>query len=567
MREVNMADIPIEGFSEEYRAALDSAGKTSVIERIWAKDATLWKDSPDAKGLIENSLGWLSLPGFGISRAGEIKEFALRIKGLVYKFVVVLGMGGSSLAPLLFSKTFKTSAGYPELFVLDSTDPSAIARLEKSIDLKETLFIVSSKSGGTIEPLTLFGYFYDSLRKIKRNGAGKNFVSITDKGSHLEDLSKERGFLDVFLNPKDIGGRYSALSYFGLVPAALKGMDIERLSGSAASASNACGKYVSIDKNPGLALGLALGVLASMGRDKLTFLLPEKLIPFGLWIEQLVAESTGKEGKGLVPIVNEPRIEAGIYSNDRVFIGVDYKGGSPDKDILISLRNAGHPVLSFEIEDEYGLGGEFFRWEFASAVCGFTLGINPFDQPDVEGAKIKTRTILKETEDKGVARRSEAVFDGKRFRISFGPETFKKTNGRVSAFKGLLKEAAYLGLLSYTDPGDQAMNEAINALRKNLLLLRGRPVQFGYGPRYLHSTGQLHKGGPAGGVFIIMAMEKRDNDMAVVGRPYSFGTLEFSQALGDAEALDNKGRVAAFFELKEVSALAIKEIEGFLCSD
>ena len=567
MREVNMADIPIEGFSEEYRAALDSAGKTSVIERIWAKDATLWKDSPDAKGLIENSLGWLSLPGFGISRAGEIKEFDLRIKGLGYKFVVVLGMGGSSLAPLLFSKTFKTSAGYPELFVLDSTDPSAIVRLEKSIDLKETLFIVSSKSGGTIEPLTLFGYFYDSLRKIKRNGAGKNFVSITDKGSHLEDLSKERGFLDVFLNPKDIGGRYSALSYFGLVPAALKGMDIERLSGSAASMAKACGKDVLADKNPGLALGLAIGILASMGRDKLTFLLPEKLIPFGLWIEQLVAESTGKEGKGLVPIVNEPRIEAGIYSNDRVFIGVDYRGGSPDKDILISLRNAGHPVLSFEIEDEYCLGGEFFRWEFATAVCGFTLGINPFDQPDVEGAKIKTRTILKETEDKGVARRSEAVFNGKRFRISFGPETFKKTNGRVSAFKGLLKEAAYLGLLSYTDPGDQAMNEAINSLRKNLLLLRGRPVQFGYGPRYLHSTGQLHKGGPAGGVFIIMATEKRDNDIAVVGEPYSFGTLEFSQASGDAEALDCKGRATAFFDLKEVSAKAVKEIEGFLCSD
>ncbi|MEK7313113.1 MAG: hypothetical protein AAB065_01440, partial [Deltaproteobacteria bacterium] len=562
--------------------------KTSVIERIWAKDASLWKDSLDAKDLIENSLGWLSLPGFGASRAGEIKEFALRVKGLGYKSAVVLGMGGSSLAPLLFSKTFKTSVGYPELFVLDSTDPSAIARLEKSINLEETIFIVSSKSGGTIEPLALFEHFYDSLSKIKRNDAGKNFVSITDKGSYLEDLSKKLGFLNVFLNPKDIGGRYSALSYFGLVPAALKGMDIERLSGSAASMAKACGKDVLADKNPGLALGLAIGILASKGRDKLTFLLPEKLAPFGLWIEQLVAESTGKEGKGLVPIVNEPRIEAENYSNDRVFISVDYKvtprptplgagapkggsggiqGGSSGKDILISLRNAGHPVLSFEIPDEYGLGGEFFRWEFATAVCGFTLGINPFDQPDVEIAKIKTKTILKEMEDKGAARSSDAVFDGRRFKISFGPETLKKTNGHAKEFKRLLKEASYLGLLSYTDPEDEALNEAINSLRKSLLLSHGRPVQLGCGPRYLHSTGQLHKGGPAGGVFIIMATEKRYNDIAVMGKPYSFGTLEFSQALGDAQALDAKGRVTAFFDLNEVSAEAIKEVESFLCSD
>ena len=280
-----------------------------------------------------------------------------------------------------------------------------------------------------------------------------------------------------------------------------------------------------------------------------------------------MAESTGKEGKGLVPIVNEPRIEAGAYSNDRVFISIDYKGGSPGKDILNSLRNAGHPVLSFEIEDEYCLGGEFFRWEFATAVCGFTLGINPFDQPDVEDAKIKTKTILKEMEDKGAARRSDAVFDGRRFKIFFGPETLKKIGGKASAFKRLLKGASYLGLLSYTDPEDETMNEAMNSLRKSLLLSHGRPAQFGYGPRYLHSTGQLHKGGPAGGVFIIMATEKRYNDIAVMGKSYSFGTLEFSQALGDAQALDAKKRVTAFFDLKEVSAEAIKEIESFLCSD
>ncbi|MFZ3073502.1 MAG: glucose-6-phosphate isomerase [Thermodesulfobacteriota bacterium] len=561
-----MADITVKGFAEEYRVALDLAVKTSVVKRIWAKDASLWKDSLEVKSLIENSLGWLSLPAFGAERASEIKEFALRAKGLGYKSAVVLGMGGSSLCALVFSKTFKTSPGYPELFVLDSTDPSAIARLEKSINLKETLFIVSSKSGGTIEPLSLFEYFYDSISKSGK-AAGENFVSITDKGSYLEDLSKKLGFLNVFLNPKDIGGRYSALSYFGLVPAALKGMDIERLSVEAASMAKACATDVSTGKNPGLVLGLTIGVLASIGRDKLTFLLPEKLVPFGLWIEQLIAESIGKEGKGILPIVGEPITEAGTYSNDRVFVSLDYKGGSVNKDFLLRLRKAGHPVVSFEIQDEYCLGGEFFRWEFAAAVCGLTLGINPFDQPDVEDAKIRTRTILKEIEGKGAVKRSEAVFDGGRFKIFFGPETLKKTNGKASAFKRLLKEASYLGLLSYTDSDDEALNEAVTSFRKNLLLSYGRPVQLGYGPRYLHSTGQLHKGGPAGGVFMIMAAEERDNDMAAVGKPYSFGTLEFSQALGDAATLDSKGRVAAFFELKEVSPEAIKEVERWLCSD
>ncbi|MEK7772811.1 MAG: bifunctional transaldolase/phosoglucose isomerase, partial [Deltaproteobacteria bacterium] len=388
------------GFEPAIRSAVEELGREGFLARLWAKDPALWKHGPEEAGIIKNGLGWLAVPGVMEAHKAGITDFAAGVKMSGFTSVVLLGMGGSSLAPLVLARSFGPQAGYPELIVLDSTDPEAVKHVEDAVDIKKTLFIVSSKSGSTIEPLSFFEYYYNRLHEEMGEEAGGNFMAITDPGSALEGFSRKYRMRKLFLNPGDIGGRFSALSYFGLVPAALAGIDISRLLYHGLKVQAALHPCVSEARNPAVKLGAALAELAKAGRDKVTFILPDEISAFGIWLEQLIAESTGKEGRGLVPIAGEPLADPGSYGNDRVFVHIGLgRTGAKLASTLKALSSSGHPVISYRLNDLHEIGGEFLMWEAATAVAGRILGINPFDQPDVERAK---KLTLARLESKGV---------------------------------------------------------------------------------------------------------------------------------------------------------------------
>ncbi|MDO8426255.1 MAG: transaldolase, partial [Deltaproteobacteria bacterium] len=566
----------LSGFEAPLSAMLDEIGNENFLERLWAKDPSIWKKGPEEKKLIKDALGWLTLPDIMDDNKEAVVSFAEGVKKEGFTKIVLLGMGGSSLAPLVFSEVFGSSPGYPELIVLDSTDPDAIRSVTRSIDPLKTLFIVSSKSGSTIEPLSLFEYFYGLLFESQREAAGRNFMAITDPGTPLEGFARKYRFKKIFINPHDIGGRFSALSYFGLVPAALIGVDISKLLHHACNISAATHPCIKEKENPVVMLGAALGILGRSGRDKATFFLSKEMASFGLWIEQLIAESTGKEGKGLIPIVNEPPGSPEDYDDDRVFIHIS--AVHEDRKLshaLKELASAGHPVISFNLRDPYELGGEFLRWEVATAVAGQVLGINPFDQPDVELAKRLTRARLHAIDKKGALPPPGVEVNGKRFRVFFGKTTFEKLrpyargNGDLRSamkeFFGLVRKGDYLGLLAYFDPSDEEAGKSFAGLRKALRDSTKAATQFGYGPRYLHSTGQLHKGGANKGVFIIICHQAKE-DIPIPKSPYTFSELELSQAFGDMEALDSRGCRVALLELKDSSLESLAEAEAFIKS-
>ncbi len=547
------------GFEGAVAKSITSLDDEGFLDRLWSKDASLWKDTAGDRAVIKNSLGWLFVPELMNTVKGFVISFASEVRAAGFTDAVLLGMGGSSLAPIVFSRTIEAEDGYPVLHCLDSTDPDAIAAVGRAIDLEKTLFIVSSKSGSTIEPLSLFEHFYWQVKALLGERAGQNFCAITEAGTALDGYGRKYGFRRVFLNPVDIGGRFSALSYFGLVPAAISGIDISRLLGHALVLLSSIQPFMRPSGSPAVRLGAAIGTLALEGRDKLTFILPPALSSFGLWIEQLIAESTGKEGKGIVPITGERPLKPSEYGRDRAFVCID-EGERDAKTarFVDSILKAGHPVISLRINDVYETGAELLRWETAVAVAGHIMRLNPFDQPDVELAKKLTVGRLNSGVKKSALVPPGVLFEGEGFRCAIGrsalslAKTRPRKNGKdaAGALKGLFSlavEGDYIGLLAYYSPLDSMMEKRLDRLRSLLSAYSGCPVQFGYGPRYLHSTGQLHKGGPNKGIFLIVC-HGSPKDIPIPESPFSFSELELSQAFGDMEALDSKGcRVALLY--------------------
>ncbi len=527
-------------FDDKIKKTSKKLKKAGFFKKIWSKDPSLWRNGEHAD-VIKNRMGWLNIFQVIKENAAAIKDFAAKAKDEGYHHAVLLGMGGSSLCPEVYLKTFGIKNGYLNLHVLDSTDPSAIKHAETSVDIEHTIFIVSSKSGGTLETSTLLDYFYEKVKNIKSDKAGENFIAITDPATSLEKLAGERNFRHTFVNPPDIGGRYSALSYFGAVPAALMGIDIVKLNERGERMAQACGSNINITDNPGAMLGIAIARLAKSGRDKLTFLISNEISSLGSWLEQLVAESTGKDNIGVVPINGEEVIDAKYFSNDRIFVYI--KIGN-DKDALSSkikkLRKAGHPVIKITLDDKLDLGAEFFRWEFAVACAGSLLGIDPFDEPNVKESKDNTNIVLDDyKKNNTLAVPAPVITEGN---ISFYYDkkilNLKKSSSIKEYFKSyfeLGKKHDYTAIMAFIQQSDKITS----MLEKILMLIRQntkRAVTLGFGPRFLHSTGQLHKGGPDS---IIGLQITADDpiDLVIPGKDYTFSILKRAQALGDLQSL------------------------------
>ncbi len=517
--------------------------------RIWEHDGALWKDNPQIVAKIKNRLGWLD-----VTKTIDIDRLiTLQTKPIDADHVVLLGMGGSSLAPEVLFRTFGAAAGRPTLLMLDSTDPANIKRVEDAIDVNRTIFIVSSKSGGTIETWSFYKYFYE-----KTGGKGDRFIAITDAGSKLEFEAKEKGFRDLFLNPDDIGGRYSALSYFGLVPAALIGVDIKRLWASAERMMTACSSSMPATDHPGMWLGATMGALAADAHDKVTIQTSPSIASFGSWVEQLIAESTGKEGKGLVPVVGATVGKPHDYSTDRLFVYLRVEGDDNEETDagMTALQQAGQPFVTLKLDDIYALGGEFFRWEFATAVVGKILDINPFDEPNVTESKNNTNRLLDYYKENGhlpetkpllVTDHAALYADSKMEQMIYDLCTqhqyeHNTLSGLIAAQLNATQAGDYFALLAYLPMTDE-VSAKLEEIQRRLRHVTRRAVTLGFGPRFLHSTGQLHKGGPNNGVFFQITHES-SLDLPIPEAPYTFGVLETAQAAGDLEALQGKNRRA-----------------------
>ena len=530
-------------------AKIAALNNDKFTPRFWQKDATLWTQNAEAQQSIRSFMGWLDTPEVMTKAVGEITDFVREVKQAGFQHVVVMGMGGSTMAPIVFQRSFPQGEGALPLSILDTTDPATVAELEKGLPLEHTLFIVASKSGTTAEPLAFGDYFYDKVKAIKGDQAGENFVAITDPGSKFVDQAKKEGYRHVFLNFAEVGGRFSALTYFGLVPAALYGIDIAALLHGAVEMMRNCGAQGPVASNPGLALGTALGVLASQGRDKLTLITPDALSSLGLWLEQLMAESTGKEGTGILPVAGEPLGTPEEYGHDRVFVyvGYDHDADPANTDKLQALEAAGHPVISLRLQQASDLGREFYRWEIAVAVVGIVLGINPFDQPNVQAAKTATDALMKVVTEQGQLPspgQPAASQDG----ISYYADVQgADAAGVLRAFFAQAKPGNFMTLQAYLHETDQ-LNTALASFRKQVQDQLRIATTSGYGPRFLHSTGQYHKGGPNTGLFVQFTAD-HPQDLPLPGRSYTFGTFENAQAQGDLEALRKAGRRALHIHL------------------
>ena len=505
-------------------------------QRLAEKDPTLWLPNPRPEA--EDRLGWLDLPKAMLPRVPELTDFADEVRGSGIRQVILLGMGGSSLAPEVFQQAFGTREGYPDLAVLDSTHPMAVRAVEARIDLRETLFVVSSKSGTTTETRSLFLYFWNLVSSMSPS-PGRSFVAITDPGSALEITAKELGFRRVFVAPPDVGGRYSALSVFGLVPAALIGVDIRRLLDLAIAMAHACAPSESGIPNPGLRLGATLGELALGGRDKATFLSTPEISSFLPWVEQLIAESTGKDGVGIVPVTGEDPGSQATYGDDRLFFVLRIADGAESailRERAEGLVAAGHPIFDIVLSDPYDLGAEFFRWEVAVAAAGSVLAIQPFDQPDVQMAKDLARDAMSADAQPD----PDGSMAGHRPPAIVSVHDTGALDSALSTLLTTISPGDYLGIQAYLAPSPE-VTEALHRARTLAGDQFGISTTVGYGPRYLHSTGQLHKGGAANGLFLQIT-DQPDQDVDVPETSYSFRKLIQAQADGDATALANKGR-------------------------
>lgn len=514
--------------TEAFQALLQQWDVSHVVERAWRSDVSLWRAAPPSD--VEERMGWLHLPERMRACVPDLTDLAEEVRREGTTHIVLLGMGGSSLAPKVFPGVFGARKGYPGLLVLDSTHPGVIQGVIDRIDIPRTLFLVSSKSGTTLEPLSFQRLFWQRVREAGLV-PGDRFVAITDPGTPLADLAAKEGFRRTFPTLPTVGGRYSALTYFGLVPAALIGVDLDRLLRRAQALAEACLPSVPIAENPGASLGAALGLLATQGKDKLTIYASGRIAAFPVWLEQLLAESTGKEGRGIVPVVYEPPAPLETYGRDRVFVHLhEEEGRSEFSDHLERLEGAGHPVIEIRTPDPGDLGPEFFRWEMAVALSGIMIGIDPFDQPDVEMAKQLAREAMDHAGQETLAPRVPTV----------GTEDPAHLASEIRKWLGSAKAGDYIGIQAYLAE-TPTLTASLAELRHRFLTGGKVATTFGYGPSFLHSTGQLHKGGPPTGLFLQL-VDTPARDLQVPGEPYTFGEIIRAQAIGDYRALVAKHR-------------------------
>jgi transaldolase/glucose-6-phosphate isomerase len=527
-------------------AALERLEAENFSRRLWDRDATLWKQDPGHQKIIRNALGWLTEADTMLKQVDVLESFPQDVKSAGFTHQVLLGMGGSSLCPDVCRATFGTAPGFLPMHVLDSTVPASVAAVEAAIDLAHTLFIVSSKSGGTTETTSFFQYFYERVRSIKGDQAGENFLAITDPGTSLEKIAKEKNFRRIFPGQPDIGGRYSALSNFGMIPAALAGVHVRGLLDRAAHMAQACGAGVAAKDTPGLVLGAALGEAGLRGRDKITFVISPAIATFADWAEQLVAESTGKEGKGLIPVAGEALGDPAGYGPDRLFVQIKMLSDADEatENALKALEAAGHPVIRIVLHDVLDLGAEFFRWEVATATAGALLGIDPFDQPNVQESKDNTKSLLAEYRAQGKFPEERPLLESDGLKIYGDAATpgavTSSVSGVLAAFLNQARTGDYVALMAYVQPTPEH-TIALQSLRLSLRNSSHLATTLGYGPRFLHSTGQLHKGGANNGLFIQITADDA-HDLPIPGEPYTFGVLKHAQALGDLRSLVSKQR-------------------------
>jgi transaldolase/glucose-6-phosphate isomerase len=560
------------GLTPSVMAALVDWQEQRKAQRLWALDASLWTGSDENRWL-----GWLGVTDDQLAHLDALKQASADIQSDRFAHALLLGMGGSSLCPEVFRRTFGTISGFPELHVLDSTDPAQVRAIERSLDLARTLFIVSSKSGGTLEPNIFKQYFYERVKAlVGEPEAGRRFIAITDPGSNMQRVAERDRFRRIFAGVPSIGGRYSALSAFGMVPAAVMGLDVERLLGAAEEMVHACGPTVPASDNPGVVLGATLGVLGKRGRDKITIVASPGIADFGAWLEQLLAESTGKEGKGLIPVDGEAIGDPSVYGDDRVFVYVRLESASdPAQDRAIDLvERSGQPVVRIAVDEPYNLAEEFFRWEFATAVAGSLLGINAFNQPDVEASKIATRRLTEGFERTGALPGEAPIFEAdgiKLFADDANANALKAAVGAnpslaayIGAHLNRLTGGDYLALLAYVQMND-AHAARLSAIRHLVRDARRVATCVGFGPRFLHSTGQAYKGGPNSGVFLQITCDDAI-DVDVPGQKYTFGVVKAAQARGDFQVLAERGRRALRVHLGADVARGLNQLEQIVRS-
>jgi transaldolase/glucose-6-phosphate isomerase len=534
----------------EVKAHLEEWQTGGKVRRMWAGDPSLWTGADEGKWL-----GWMSITEAQIAAHQQFTDLASDVRTAGFTDAVLLGMGGSSLCVEVLDKTFGSAPGYPVMHVLDSTDPAQVKSIDDAVDLSKTIFIVSSKSGSTLEPNIFKQYFFERVAQTVGAGkAGSHFIAVTDPGSKMEQVATSDSFRHIFHGLPTIGGRFSALSNFGMVPAAVMGLDITKLLDKTEEMVHACTSCVTTDQNPGVVLGAILGTLANHGKDKVTIITSPAIHDLGAWLEQLLAESTGKIGKGLIPVDREKLGKPDVYGEDRVFAYLRYKP-APDAatDAAVdALGKAGQPVVRIEVDDIYDIGQEFFRWEIATAVAGSIIGINTFNQPDVEASKIATKKLTGEYEKKGSLPAETPIFEGEGVKLFTDPKnaaTLKSSTPKSPTLKDYfrahldrLHAGDYFALLGYI-PMTTGHEEALQQVRTAVRDARKVATCLGFGPRFLHSTGQAYKGGPNSGVFLQITCDDAA-DLPVPGQKYTFGVVKAAQARGDFQVLVERERRA-----------------------
>ncbi len=528
-------------------AEWQSGGK---IKRLWDRDASLWTGADEASWL-----GWLDIVDEQIAQHDQLQNIAKEVHTRGYEHILLLGMGGSSLCPEVLRMTFGRIPHFPTLHVLDSTDPAQVKSFEHQIDIAKTLFIVSSKSGSTLEPNIFKQYFFERTKQtVGAAKAGSHFIAITDPGSKMQQVAESDHFSHIFFGRPSIGGRYSALSNFGMVPAAVMGLDTKKFLGRAAEMVRACGPTATVEENPGAALGVILGTAAKAGRDKITIITSPAISDLGAWLEQLIAESTGKIGKGIIPVDREHLASPDTYGNDRVFAYVRLENGvDADQEAKVAaIEKAGHPVVRITMPDIYDLGAEFFRWEIATAVAGAIIGINAFNQPDVEASKIATRNLTSEYEKNGSLPAEKPILEDSGVKLFTDEKNAaelarnagadKTLGGYLKAHLNRIKAGDYFAVLGYIQMNAEH-EQALQTLRHAVRDKKRVATCLGFGPRFLHSTGQAYKGGPNSGVFLQITCDDAV-ELPVPGQKYTFGIVKAAQARGDFQVLAERGRRA-----------------------
>lgn len=552
---------------EKTEAAVEQWRSKDKVRRFWARDASLWTNSDESRWM-----GWLELMKDRHAHIAHYRQIAQEIKHSGFVSVLLLGMGGSSLFPEVMKMTFGKIKEYPELFILDSTDPAQVRATEKKLNFPKTLFIVSSKSGSTLEPNVFMKYFFQRVKnELGIEKAGEHFIAITDPGSKLEQIAKNNRFRHIFFGIPSIGGRFSALSNFGMVPAAIMGVDVSGFLDRAEEMVHSCAASVAPKQNPGILLGITMGVLAACNRDKLTIITSPKIANFGAWLEQLIAESTGKDGKCIIPIDQELLGPPEVYGNDRFFVYIRLESEfDPKQDKATDiLQMAGFPVIRLSIVDSYALAGEVFRWEVATAVAGSIMGINPFNQPDVEASKIATRKLTFEYETAGLFPEDTPILveDGIKLfadeknsgQLLDGIDNDKSLCGYLSAHLNRLTAGDYFAILAYVEM-NSSLRKQLQSIRQMIRDAKRVSTTLGFGPRFLHSTGQAYKGGPNTGVFLQISCDDAE-DVAIPQEAFSFGVVKLAQAQGDFKVLTRRNRRIVRIQLTNNVKQGLKKLQ------